>query len=152
MLKMSKIRRVGLVGLMGIGVTACSEADKVNLPRSPELTEWHREERNVDRRPRIPEDKILDLATDQKGTSCFVHGEPLLLDLVPIEYGLFSMASEYMEVLQTEFPHSADVVLGGCIVGDHAHARVKYCPRCQAAKLRWLMDHPRFTRFGDRAE
>jgi hypothetical protein len=77
---------------------------------------------------------------------CELHHAQMTKTNVPIAYGLIRLSAwgKALEAARTNtFPHAADEILGGCVVGDSTNAIVYVCPVCLAARSRWELEHPR---------
>jgi hypothetical protein len=72
---------------------------------------------------------------------CELHGVQLREDTVSIVYGLPFFDPEYVKAHKSAFPHSAKVVMGGCIVGREKRATVMYCPMCRGAEAEYSARH-----------
>ena len=94
-------------------------------------------------RREVDEANILEMSDDnlqKRKSRCEIHGDRLIEDIVPIEYGLRFVDHEDLEASML-FPNAHEVLEGGCIVGPQTYARVKFCPSCRAQKKRWLLEH-----------
>ena len=77
--------------------------------------------------------------------TCEVHGEPLAVRDVRIQYGLIrrspKVAPAYLHARRRHFPHCDDVVLGGCMVREPRTRAKGTCPACCEARDNWLRQH-----------
>ena len=82
---------------------------------------------------------------------CEIHQVPLETNIVPLGYGLPPPVSdEYLEASQTQFPHSKLSANGGCVPNPFFRwAKVRACPKCNAAEQEWLKTHQKYR---DRTE
>ena len=69
--------------------------------------------------------------------TCHVHNIPLVLDTVPVVYGLLAHISELEEAREKDFPHANTMHAFGCVVMSWKEALVRYCPSCRKAEKRW---------------
>jgi len=89
------------------------------------------------------------------GPRCEVHGDELVLEIVPIRYGVQRgvivgspeevAAREYWDALETEFPHGSEYVRFGCIVESEKRAEVMICKTCREARRRWFETRPGYS-------
>lgn len=77
---------------------------------------------------------------------CQVHGTQMAKTNVPIVYGLYAV-NEWGRALEAartnSFPNAEEDVNAGCIVGKATQAIIYVCPECQAARQRWISEHPK---------
>ena len=125
-----------LVGLLALGVASCDRQPTISLPHPAGLAECRREQRQS-RRPRIPEDQILDLLPAFR-PRCNLHDRTLLPDVVPIGQEIVEIDDDYLAGLHTAFPRAHSYEPMGCIPPEQSHARVRFCPDYRVAKAAWL--------------
>jgi len=99
---------------------------------------------------RLPAQENGDLAP-----RCEIHGEDLILEIVPIRYGVQRgviigspeevVAREYWDALETRFPHGSEYVRFGCVVGSEKRAEVMICQSCREARRTWFETHPGYS-------
>ena len=87
------------------------------------------------------EELVADWREATPGSECSVHGVFFEVDIVPIAYGLVVFPEGYREARASSFPNENLSMEGGCIGGDAAKAKVKYCSGCRAAQEEWASDH-----------
>lgn len=85
----------------------------------------------------LEENDVLDRVKDDEVAVCEIHKIPLRIGYAPVEYGLPVNAAAYQEIRLQRFPHAADPVNAGCIVGPWKRVRVKMCYKCQSAYITW---------------
>ncbi len=71
--------------------------------------------------------------------ACPLHGDALLPDEVPLQYGLPALPPGFLDAWRDEFPHANSIQFGGCVVGDDdpSTAAVRYCPTCRRREAAW---------------
>ena len=73
---------------------------------------------------------------------CEVHEMSMECRLAPVQYG--EPAIDYpMDVFDQTFPHSREVVLGGCIPGHEKTGHLFVCPSCVEAYAKWKERKPK---------
>jgi hypothetical protein len=80
--------------------------------------------------------------------TCRVHGGRLEAGSAPIRYGLIRLDKQYLRAQKTSFPNAKSFLLGGCRVGTHVTADVRFCPECRKAREAWCLENPQFNRPG----
>ena len=75
-------------------------------------------------------------------TICELHREPLQKDVVPIVYGLVSFPPDERKALKDLFPNSCMLYYAGAVVRRPVRARIKFCPKCRAAEVKWRRNRP----------
>jgi len=87
--------------------------------------------------------QIRSLYENQKPSNakCPIHGETLLPDKVPIQYGLILPTDEYMGALENIFPNSNQSIYGGCMVEKREFGYVLFCSSCREAENRWKREN-----------
>ena len=70
--------------------------------------------------------------TAHVGKPCEVHGRPLRLDIVPIQYGIAG-CNVGANGDSRKFPNARVCYSGGCVFGPQRWAEVAYCDKCRAA-------------------
>ena len=87
---------------------------------------------------------------------CELHDQPLLIDVVPIEYGLpmtyrddgtaagrrrSHRQDQYRVAHKSLFPNANTYRPGGCAVLFQDRAEMYYCPQCRVARDSWIRHH-----------
>jgi hypothetical protein len=83
--------------------------------------------------------------THGQSSVCELHQAQMAKTNVPIRYGLigFNTWGKALEAARSNtFPHAAEEILGGCIVGDPTNAIFFVCPICLTARSSWEVQHP----------
>jgi hypothetical protein len=73
---------------------------------------------------------------------CEVHKAPMQRTTAEIDYGLYGAASKADAFCDREYPHHADSIRGGCLVGDVKFAVHYVCRECVVATERYKREHP----------
>jgi|GEM_PF-2349566 len=83
---------------------------------------------------------------------CPVHGIPMVVELLPIHYGMprgsspsdpdYDILLKYGRARMRRFPNARDFVGGPCTPSSETVAEVLVCPACREAKRAWLRAHP----------
>ncbi len=73
----------------------------------------------------------------EEADACPVHHRPLVLDLVPVSYGLRGIDAELQDARRKQFPYANKESPGGCVVMPWKEALVLYCPACRQAETEW---------------
>ncbi len=83
---------------------------------------------------------------------CPVHGIPMVVELLPIHYGMprgtspsdpdYDIQLKYGRARVRRFPNAVDSVGGPCTPSSETVAEVLVCPACREAKRKWLRAHP----------
>ncbi len=73
---------------------------------------------------------------------CEVHKTPMRRIMAKVGYGMYGAPSEADAVCDQKYPHHADWIRGGCIVGDVESALHYVCPECVAATAKYMREHP----------
>jgi hypothetical protein len=144
---MPDVAHLGVISAVLVAGLSCSERPLVRLPASPLFDEYGR---SAWREGRVPSDVILDVSADLKRSRCALHGEALRPAVVPIRYGLVGYDPDYIRALDALFPWALGAFAGGCVPGEHTHARVMYCSRCRKAKAAWIAHRRAVRERGDR--
>jgi hypothetical protein len=76
---------------------------------------------------------------------CEVHQAPMQRTMAKVGYGMYGAPSEADAVCDRKYPHHADWIRGGCLVGDVESAFHYVCPECVAAAARYKREHPEET-------
>lgn len=76
---------------------------------------------------------------------CEVHKTSMQRVKAEIGYGMYGPASKADAVCDKEYPHHADWIRGGCLVGDLKSALHYICPECVAATAKYKREHPEET-------
>jgi hypothetical protein len=88
---------------------------------------------------------VRNYASEQEEGVCAVHNDRLSTSIVRLGYGLLTAPGiAYRTARKTEFPHSYLYANGGCVSNPFFRwARVRACPKCNAAEKEWLKTHRR---------
>ena len=84
-------------------------------------------------------------AVAERSVRCRVHGAELKSMLVCIEYGLpicDDRLEAYLTAEEASYPHCDDAIWGGCMVGTDKEDLKEVCQKCNAARDKWLHEHP----------
>ena len=73
---------------------------------------------------------------------CEVHKTPMQRTTAEISYGMYAPATKADAVCDKEYPHHADWIRGGCVLGDIQSATHYVCPQCVAATAKYKREHP----------
>ena len=86
---------------------------------------------------------VRNYANEQPEGVCEVHNARLSTSIVRLGYGLQTAPGiAYRTARKTEFPHSILDANGGCVSNPfYKWARVRACPKCNAAEKEWLKTH-----------
>lgn len=74
---------------------------------------------------------------------CPVHQTKLKHGTVRIGYGMPpAPPDDYFETMETTFPYSKMIEMGGCVVDDDSPDTryVYFCPDCRAAEAKWKVE------------
>jgi hypothetical protein len=75
-------------------------------------------------------------------STCPIHkDQTLIVEAVPIVYGLIRHSSDYYDAEKANFPLANAVVEGGCLVGQAKYENRPYCESCRRELAKWLMDN-----------
>jgi TonB family protein len=81
---------------------------------------------------------------------CEVHGVPMIVERLPIQYGLWSYTTDqaqalnkYWKARKRNFPNAHQFVRLGDIVGSEVEAEVYICSSCLRAREDWIARHPK---------
>lgn len=87
-----------------------------------------------------PAAERFDLAvTDEKGL-CKIHHQLLSVAKIPIQYGFLPAMGVEKRIEKAKFPNAITEIEGGCVVIEVKEAKVLHCPKCLAAKRKWIED------------
>ena len=96
---------------------------------------------------------VRNYANEQPEGMCEVHSAPLSTSIVRLSYGLPTAPGiAYRAARKAEFPHSYIYANGGCVSNPFFRwARVRACPKCNAAEKEWLKTHRREPAEGEQS-
>ena len=96
---------------------------------------------------------VRNYADQQQEGVCEVHHARLATSIVRLGYGLESAPGiAYRTARKTEFPNSYIYANGGCVSNPFFRwARVRACPKCNAAEKEWLKTHRREPAEGEQS-
>jgi hypothetical protein len=96
---------------------------------------------------------VRNYANEQQDGVCEVHNARLSTSIVRLGYGLPTAPGiAYRTARKAEFPHSHLYANGGCVSNPFFRwARVRACPKCNAAEKEWLKTHRREPAEGEKS-
>jgi hypothetical protein len=96
---------------------------------------------------------IRNITRYQPADMCEVHHVALQDNIVHLGYGLPApVSNEYRVAFETQFPHAMLSANGGCSPNlVFKWARVRACPKCNAAEQEWLKTHYKYRYEAEKA-